>query len=134
MLVELGGKVVVVPTTLACAVNGPVLAATAGTTAPGFGGVTSPANMQRFSRGQVTSVRLIPRSFVMLDHETAWGPVAPPGLSQLGSVDSGMAAAPAFANESGKSVSSHGAAVASFVNRRVVPLYANSPALPPTKK
>ena len=70
MLSELGGKVVVVPTTLAWGVNGPVLAATAGTSTPGSGGVTSPAKRQRSSLGQLTSVRLIPRSFAMLDHET----------------------------------------------------------------
>ena len=58
----------------------------------------------------------------------------PPGPSQLGWVDSGMAVAPTLANESGKSDSSHGAEVSSFVNRRVVLWYTNSPALPPTKK
>jgi hypothetical protein len=41
-------------------------------------------------------------------------------LSQLGWVDSGMAVAPAFANESGKSEFSQGAEVSSFVNRLVV--------------
>jgi hypothetical protein len=71
VLSEFGGKVVVVPTTLACGVNGPLLAATAGTTTPGFGAETSPAKRQRFSLGQARSVGLIPRSFAILDHETA---------------------------------------------------------------
>jgi hypothetical protein len=68
---ELGAKVVVVPTPLPCGVKGPVLTATAGTTTPGFGVETSPAKRQRFSLGHVTSVGLIPRSFAILDHETA---------------------------------------------------------------
>ena len=71
MLSALGGKVVVVPTTLACGVNGPMLAATAGTTTPGLGGVTSPAKTQSLSLGQDTSVGLIPRSFAIVDHDTA---------------------------------------------------------------
>jgi hypothetical protein len=71
VLSEFGGKVVVVPTTLAFGAKGPLLAATAGTTTPGLGGVTSPPKRQRFSLGQLTSVRLIPRSFAILDHETA---------------------------------------------------------------
>jgi hypothetical protein len=45
-----------------------------------------------------------------------------------------MAMAPAFAKESGKSEFSHGAEVSSFVKCLVVLLYANAPALPPTKK
>jgi hypothetical protein len=134
VLLELGGKVVVVPMTLACGVNGPVLTATAGTTTPGCGGATSPAKTQRASLGQLTSVRLIPRSFAMLDHETACGPAGPPGLSQLGWVDSAKAAAPALASDSGKSVSSHAAEASSLVNRPLALLYANSPAFSPTRK
>jgi hypothetical protein len=67
----LGGKVVVVPTTLPCGEKGPLLTATAGTTMPGFCGETSPAKRQRFSLGLVTSVGFSPRSFAILDHETA---------------------------------------------------------------
>ena len=45
------GKLVVVPTTLACGVNGPVLAATAGITTPGFGGVISPSEQAEVLAG-----------------------------------------------------------------------------------
>src|SRR6185437_6270486 len=92
---ELGGKVLVVPTTLPCAVKGPVLTATAGTSSPGLGALPAPANRQRFSLGHATSVGSSPRPFCRLAHEIAWEPGGPPGLvSQLGWVVSGRALAP----------------------------------------
>ena len=68
---ELGGKVVVVPTTLPCGEKGPLLTATAGTSVPGFCGETAPAKTQSFLLGHATSVGLIPRSFAMEDHDRA---------------------------------------------------------------
>ena len=71
----------------------------------------------------------------MLDHEASRRPEARPWfVSQLGWVAPGKTSAPTLANESAKSDSSHVAEVSIFVNRFVVPLYANSPAFPPTKK
>jgi hypothetical protein len=83
--VGFGGKLVVVPTTLVWGLKGPVLTATAGTSSAGLGGEMSPAKRHRFSLGHDTSVRVSPRSFSMVDHETVGEPGGPLGfVSQAG--------------------------------------------------